>query len=114
MGDARDCAGQMRATPKVGSRCESDSPSVWTEAWPGHGPTAMKQVADERIPLRSKRASIEDHPEAPTAGLPLHATSAYRACAGRDAGYRSVFSVSVRAVTTPRHMTSIDGQSATR
>jgi hypothetical protein len=35
-------------TTSVGSRCESDSPGAWTEAWPGSGPEAMKQVADER------------------------------------------------------------------
>jgi hypothetical protein len=42
----------------VGSRCESDSPGAWTEAWPGIGPEAMEQVADERAfataPTRSE------------------------------------------------------------
>lgn len=32
----------------MGSRNESDSPDAWTEAWPGHSPIAMKQVADVR------------------------------------------------------------------
>ena len=35
-------------TTGVGSRFASDSPGAWTEAWPGRGPKAMKQVADFR------------------------------------------------------------------
>src|SRR5262245_6760099 len=35
-------------TDLVGSRCESDNPGHLDRSWPGNGPRAMKQVADER------------------------------------------------------------------